>query len=81
MQQTIIGDPVPLEAVRKTLAELDTPALDIYKTTGLNPSWQQAFRNGRLRDPGYSKVCTLLAWLRLQHHDALAHNVEQAGRC
>lgn len=65
----------PIEAVRQTLFDIDTPALDIYTETGLTPSWQQAFREGRSSDPGYSRVCTLIEWLNNKHGTRLTNNV------
>lgn len=67
----------PIEAVRRTLCEVETPALEVFKATGLSPSWQQAFREGRAKDPGYSRICTLVDWLNETHSDALANNVGQ----
>lgn len=73
---------VPLEAVRKTLVEIDTNALDIFKDTDLTPSWQQAFRSGRLKDPGYNRICTLVGWLAQHHADALQRHVDTVrGEC
>lgn len=65
----------PIEAVRKTLNEVDTPALDIYTATGLTPSWQQSVREGRAKDPGYTRICTLITWLQHKHSMRFINNV------
>lgn len=65
----------PIAAVRKTLNEVDTPALDIYTATGLTPSWQQSVREGRAKDPGYTRICTLIKWLQHNHSIQFVNNV------
>lgn len=68
----------PLEAVRKTLEQCGSPALDVFVETDLTPAWQQAFVSGRVKDPGYSKVVSLTAWLIRAHNKALSYNIAQA---
>lgn len=75
MQQMIFGSHVPLEAVRKTLDEIDTPALDIYTATGLTPAWQQAFTSHRAKDPAYTRVVALVEWLACHHKERLVANI------
>lgn len=58
-----------VEAARKALAACDTPALDIYKATDLTPAWQQAFVEGRSKDPAYTRVMRLIDWLDSNHND------------
>lgn len=73
---TIVNFP-PIEAIRATLNELDTPALDIYTATGLTPSWQQSVREGRAKDPGYTRICKLITWLDANHGRALIMNIHK----
>lgn len=60
-----------VEAARKALAACDTPALDIYKATDLTPAWQQAFVEGRSKDPAYTRMIRLIEWLTANHQDEL----------
>lgn len=71
---------VPLEAVRKTLVEIDTPAIEIYKETDLGPSWQQAFKEGRAKDPGYNRICILIGWLLIHHPATLQRHVDAESK-
>jgi hypothetical protein len=48
---------------RHSLRQVSTPALDIYNETGLTPAWQQAFSDGRSKDPAYTRMVRLIDWL------------------
>lgn len=52
-----------VECARHSLRQVTTPALDIYNETGLTPAWQQAFSEGRSKDPAYTRVVRLMRWL------------------
>lgn len=71
-KQQTFGDFAPLEAVRMAFIRVHNkqPALDVYTSTGLTPAWQQAFAEGRSKDPAYTRIVKLIEWLRA-HHDAI----------
>lgn len=52
-----------VECARHSLRQVTTPALDIYNETGLTPAWQQAFSDGRSKDPAYTRMVRLIEWL------------------
>lgn len=58
-----------VEAARVALANVTTPALDVYTATGLTPAWQQAFVGGRSKDPAYTRMIRLTDWLTANHKD------------
>jgi len=61
-----------VEVARRSLARVDTPALDIFRETDLTPAWQQAFVTGRAKDPAYTRMVRLIEWLAKRHADILA---------
>jgi hypothetical protein len=52
-----------LEQLREAFSALEHDPLVVFKATGLRPSWQRAFLEGRSKDPGYVKVCSLVKYL------------------
>lgn len=58
-----------VEAARVALGNVTTPALDVYTATGLTPAWQQAFVDGRSKDPAYTRMMRLTDWLIKHHQD------------
>lgn len=58
-----------VEAARRALQRVETPALDIYKATDLTPAWQQAFVTGRSKDPAYTRMIRLIEWLTKNHKE------------
>lgn len=52
-----------VECARESLRQVTTPPLDIYMQTGLTPAWQQAFADGRSKDPAYTRMIKLVDWL------------------
>ena len=63
-----------VESARESLRQVTTPPLDIFRDTGLTPAWQQAFADGRSKDPAYTRVVKLIDWLI--KHNAFRVNQE-----
>lgn len=68
-----------VECARRSLRQVTTPPLDIYKDTGLTPAWQQAFAEGRSKDPAYTRMVRLIEWLA--KHNALQANAAEGVQC
>lgn len=57
-----------IEQVRTTFCACEVDPLEVYKATELSPSWQQSFREKRAKDPGYTKIVTLVEYLTRTGH-------------
>ena len=57
------NDGTLLSATRELLTNTDARYLDIYKDTGLTPTWLSLVANNKLRDPSVNKIQTLYEYL------------------